>query len=81
MKETVITDVQNIELCLCGVITLLTSTILGRRLECHLRADETRGQLLKAHLNNGMLFPFQSLFLSLCLSFFFSPVGLWMHYL
>lgn len=32
--------------------------------------------LIKAHLNNGMLFPFQSLFLSLCLSFFFSPVGL-----
>lgn len=56
MKETTITDVQNIELCLLGVITLLASTILGRRLECHVRAGETRCQLLKAHLNNGMLF-------------------------
>lgn len=36
MKDTIISDVQNFELSLLGVITLLASTILGRRLECHL---------------------------------------------
>ena len=62
MKETTITDVQNIEVYLWGMITLLAYTILERKLECHLRAEETRCQILKVHPNNGMLFLFQSLF-------------------